>query len=147
MRNQGKIVPQPLCKVFSTMPSLSLNISNFPLSRDLTKISTTYESKGIYSSTITPLWTLYPMKMYQILMCLERSWNNGFSNSLIQFLLSLYNIIRFQISSINSTNNLRTHIDSQPLELVALYFSYVEWITTASYLLLNQGNICKPKLR
>ena len=67
-----------------TTPSLSLKYSNFTLDNDLVNTFATCSSVATYWSFTTPFSTISRIYWYLISMCLDLSWNTGFSDNFMQ---------------------------------------------------------------
>ena len=110
-------------------------------------MSTTCSPVGVYLNCTVPRWTESLTKCHLISMCFDRSWNTGFSKSLMQLWLS-HKIFVASILLLNRfTRNFLSHMAWHEAVLVAIYSASTELKATYLCFLLHQEVIPDTMLK
>lgn len=89
-------------------PSLSRKVKNLTFPKGFVRMSATCSSVLMCWSLITPCCTISRIKWYLISMCLERSWNTGFSDRRIPLWLSQ---MIMMVSNMCSNSSLKSFLN------------------------------------
>ena len=120
---------------------------NLYFPRAFVSMSATWFLVRTYYNCITPHWTPSLIKWHLISMCFDRSWNTGFSESLIQLWLSQKILVAFIIFLNKLKSSVLSYIASHVAILATIYSASAELIATDFYFSLHQEIILDPTLK